>query len=178
ISFMIFIVWGHLVSPISIYAVNRIGITKSQLGLLFSINGFMVVLFQYFITHLIPDKKELEALWVGALIYAAGYLSIGFAGNFGLLVISMVVITVAEMVITPSSQAYASKIARPENRGRYMAFYNLTQTFGWAFGPLLGGILLDTFTGRNPMVWVFVSMLAIASAFGFIFYKKSELKNG
>ncbi|MGQ9465066.1 MAG: MFS transporter [bacterium] len=133
ISFMIFIVWGHLVSPISIYGVNRIGITKSKLALLFSINGFMVVLFQYFITHLIPDKKELEALWIGALIYAAGYLSIGFAGNFGLLVISMVFITVAEMVITPSSQAYASKIARPENRGRYMAFYNLISAFGFIF---------------------------------------------
>lgn len=174
ISFLVFIVWGHLVSPISIYAVNRVGITKSQLGILFSINGFMVALFQYFITHLIPDKKELHALWIGALIYAVGYFFIGFASNFGLLIISMVIITVAEMVITPSSQTYASKLARPENRGRYMAFYNLAQTFGWAFGPLLGGILLDTFSGRNPFIWVFVSGLAVASAIGFIIFKNKN----
>lgn len=179
ISFLVFIVWGHLVSPISVYAVNRVGITKSQLGLLFSVNGFMVALFQYFITHFIPDKKELEALWIGALIYGVGYLSIGFASNFGFLIISMVIITVAEMVITPSSQTYASKLARPENRGRYMAFYNLAQTFGWAFGPLLGGILLDTFSGRNPFIWVFVSGLAVVSAVGFILFKNknTEVKN-
>jgi len=174
ISFSSFIVWGHLVSPISIYTVNRIGITKSQLGLLFSINGFMVVLFQYFITHLVPDKKELEALWIGALIYAVGYLSVGFARGFGLLIISMVIITMAEMVITPASQSYASKIARPENRGRYLAFYNLAQTFGWAFGPLLGGILLDTFTGRSILIWGIVSLIALFSAVGFILFKQKN----
>ncbi len=174
ISFLVFIVWGHLVSPISVYTVNRVGITKSQLGLLFSINGFMVALFQYFITHFIPDKKELHALWIGAFIYAVGYLSIGFASNFALLIFSMVIITIAEMVITPSSQTYASKLARPENRGRYMAFYNLAQTFGWAFGPLLGGILLDAFPGRNPAIWVFVSGLAVASAIGFILFKNKN----
>lgn len=174
ISFLIFIVWGHLVSPISVYTVNRIGITQSQLGLLFSINGFMVVLFQYFLTHFIPDKKELDALWIGALIYAAGYLSIGFARSFKFLILSMIIITVAEMTITPSSQAYASKISRPENRGRYMAFYNLAQTFGWAIGPLLGGVLLDALPARNITMWAIVSAIAVLSAMGFIFYKNAK----
>lgn len=174
ISLSIFIVWGQLVSPLSIYTVNRIGITKGQLGILFSINGFMVVLFQYFITHLIPDKKELSALWIGSLIYGIGYLSLGFANGFSALIFSMILITIAEMVITPSSQSYASKIARPENRGRYLAFYNLAQTFGWAFGPMLGGILLDTFPGRSIFIWGIITFIALFSAVGFIIYKNNE----
>ncbi len=171
ISFSIFIVWGQLVSPLSIYTVNRVGITKSQLGILFSINGFMVAIFQYFITHLIPAKKEVSALCVGSLIYSAGYLSLGFARGFSFLILSMVVITIAEMVITPSSQSYASKIARPQNRGRYLAFYNLSQTFGWAFGPLIGGILLDIFPGRSIFIWLIISIIALYSAIGFFFFK-------
>ncbi len=174
ISFSIFIVWGQLVSPLSIYSVNRVGITKSQLGVLFSINGFMVVIFQYFITHFIPDKKELTALWIGSLIFSIGYLSLGFANGFPALIFSMVLITIAEMVITPSSQSYASKIAHPENRGRYLAFYNLAQTFGWAFGPMLGGILLDTFPGRSIFIWSIISLIALFSAVGFIIYKNNE----
>uniref|UniRef100_A0A7C4TBJ7 MFS transporter n=1 Tax=candidate division WOR-3 bacterium TaxID=2052148 RepID=A0A7C4TBJ7_UNCW3 len=172
ISFSIFIVWGQLVSPLSIYAVNRIGITKGQLGVLFSINGFMVALFQYFMTNLVPDKKELEALAIGSFVYAIGYLSINFADCFSSLIISMIIITIAEMVVTPSSQSYASKIARPENRGRYLAFYNLAQTFGWAFGPLLGGILLDIFAGRSPFIWVTISIVALFSTTGFIIFKR------
>ncbi len=171
ISFMIFIVWGQLVSPISIYTVNRVGITKSQLGLLFSINGFMVALFQYFVTYFVPDKKELDGMVIGALVYAVGYLSVGFANGFALLVVSMVIITIAEMVITPATQTYASKIAKPESRGRYLAFYNLAQTFGWAFGPFLGGILLDIFPGKSIFIWGIIGFIAIFSAIGFRLYK-------
>jgi len=134
----------------------------------------MVVIFQYLITHLIPDKKELSALWVGSLIYAIGYLSLGFARGFSFLIFSMVLITIAEMVITPSSQSYASKLARLENRGRYLAFYNLSQTFGWAFGPMLGGILLDTFPGRSIFIWGMISFIALLAALGFIIFKNKE----
>ncbi|MGB9720928.1 MAG: MDR family MFS transporter [bacterium] len=174
ISFSIFIVWGQLVSPLSIYTVNRVGITKSQLGVLFSINGFMVALFQYFITHLVPEKKELKALWFGSLIYAIGYFFVVLARGFSFLIISMVIITIAEMVITPSSQSYASKIARPDNRGRYLAFYNLAQTFGWAFGPLLGGVLLDTFAGRSIIIWGVISIMALFSAVGFVIFNNKN----
>ncbi|MEO0205524.1 MAG: MFS transporter [candidate division WOR-3 bacterium] len=174
ISLSIFIVWGQLVSPLSIYTVNRVGITQSQLGILFSINGFMVALFQYFITHLVPERKELKALWLGCLIYAIGYFSVGLAKGFSFLVVSMIIITTAEMVITPSSQSYASKIARPENRGRYLAFYNLAQTFGWAFGPLLGGILLDTFSGRSIFIWGVITIIALFSAIGFFIFNSKN----
>ena len=171
ISFALFMVWGQLVSPISVYSVNRIGLTKTQVGFLFSVNGFMVALFQYFITYLIPARKELTALGVGSLIYAVGYFSIGFAGGFAFMVAAIAVITIAEMVITPSGQTYAASIADPKHRGRYLGFYNLSQTYGWAFGPLLGGILLDTFPGRNIFIWSIISAVAVIAAVGFFFFK-------
>jgi len=171
ICLSVFIVWGQLVSPISIYSVNRVGITKAQLGVLFSVNGLMVVLFQYFITHFMPPKKELAALWVGSLIYAVGYLSIGLANSFTILIVAMAIITTGEMVITPASSSYASILAHQSHRGRYLGFFSLSQSFGWAFGPLLGGILLDTFPGKNIYMWAIISALAIFSASGFIIFK-------
>ncbi len=174
ICLSIFIVWGQLVSPLSIYSVNRIGISKTQLGILFSINGFMVVVFQYFITHLIPAKRELDALRIGALIYALGYLSVGFAKNFTLLIVSMIIITSGEMVVTPASSSYASRIADVRHRGRYLGFFSLAQTFGWAFGPLLGGILLDTFSGTSLYIWGSICFLALISALGFIIFKSTS----
>jgi MFS family permease len=172
ICLVIFTVWGQLVSPLSIYTVNRIGITKLQLGFLFSVNGFMVAFLQYFITHLIPQKKVLSALWIGSLVYAAGYFSVGFAGGFYFLVFSMAIITVAEMIITPATQSYASIIADPGHRGRYMGFLSLSQTLGWAFGPLIGGIMLDTFQGENFYIWTIVAGIAVLAAVGFLVFKK------
>jgi MFS family permease len=172
ICLSIFIVWGQLVSPISVYSVNRVGITKTQLGILFSINGFLVVVFQYSITHLFPKRKELTALAIGALVYAVGYFTVGLAGSFSMLALSMVIITIGEMVITPASHSYASILADPKHRGRYLGFFNLSQSFGWAFGPLLGGILLDAIPGRSTVIWSIISGLAVFSALGFLIFKK------
>ncbi|HEX7318948.1 MAG TPA: MFS transporter [bacterium] len=171
ICLIIFTVWGQLVSPISVYSVNCVGISKIQVGFLFSINGFMVAALQYFITSMIRRNRELDALWIGSLIYAAGYLTVGFATNFFMLALSMVVITVAEMVITPATQSYASIIADPRHRGRYMGVLNLSQTMGWAIGPLLGGIMLDIFPGRNFYSWSIIAGIAVCACFGFIFFK-------
>ncbi len=172
ICLSIFIVWGQLVSPISVYSVNRVGITKAQLGILFSINGFLVVIFQYFITHLIPEKKELSALTIGCLVYALGYLFIGLANGFIMLIVAMVIITVGEMVITPAGHSYASILADPKHRGRYLGFFNLSQSFGWAFGPLLGGILLDSIPGRSIAIWSIISGLALVSTVGFLIFRR------
>jgi MFS family permease len=175
ICLIIFTVWGQLVSPISVYSVNCVGISKIQVGFLFSINGFMVAALQYFITSVIKRNRELDALWIGSLIYAAGYLSVGFATNFFMLALSMVVITVAEMVITPATQSYASIIADQRHRGRYMAVLNLSQTMGWAIGPLLGGIMLDVFPGRNLYSWSIIAVIAVCACFGFVLFKNKHL---
>ena len=169
---VIFMVWGQLVYPLSVYSVNNIGISKPQLSILFSINGFLVVFFQYLVTILIPPKKELSGLWIGSIIYGIGYTIVGLAGGMNVLVLAVVVITIGEMVVTPTSLSYASKIAKEAHTGRYLGFFNLAQSLGWAVAPLVGGILIDTFTGRSLAMWVIISSFAFLASFGFLGFKK------
>ncbi len=169
---VIFMVWGQLVYPLSVYSVNSIGITKPQLSILFSINGLLVVFFQYLVTHLIPAKKELSGLWIGSVIYGVGYLVVGFAAGMNLLILAVVIITIAEMVVTPTSLSYASIIAKDAHTGRYLGFFNLAQSLGWAVAPLVGGILIDTFTGRSLEMWTIIGSLAFLAAIGFSLFKK------
>ena len=128
ICWLIFVVWGQLIYPLSIYSVNRIGITKPQLGILFSMNGIMVVLFQYLITRVITVPGQLTALWAGSLIYALGYAFIGLANACPFLIICVIIITVAEMIVSPTALSYASMITDENHRGRYMGFFNLSQS--------------------------------------------------
>lgn len=172
ICLVLFIAWGQLIYPLAVYSVNRVGITKTQLGLLFSLNGFMVVVFQYFISNLIPIKRLLTALWIGSLIYAVGYFSVGIAYSFVFLISSIIIITTAEMIVSPTSLSYASIIADQKHKGRYLGFFNLSRSLGWSFAPLVGGVLLDTFTGKNIFIWLIIACFAISSALGFTFFGK------
>jgi MFS family permease len=169
---LIFMVWGQLVYPLSVYSVNSIGITKPQLSILFSINGLLVVFFQYLVTNLIPPKKELSGLQIGSVIYGIGYLVVGLAAGMNLLVLAVVIITIGEMVVTPTSLSYASIIAKDAHIGRYLGFFNLAQSLGWAVAPLVGGILIDTFTGRSLEMWAIICGLAFLAAIGFSLFKK------
>ncbi|KPJ71249.1 hypothetical protein AMJ52_08765 [candidate division TA06 bacterium DG_78] len=171
ICLVIFIAWGQLIFPFSVFAVNRVGITKAQLGVLFSINGFMVVLFQYFITNLISVKKQLIALVIGSLIYAFGYFTVGFANGFVFLIGSVVIITMAEMIVSPTTMSYASILANPHHKGRYLGFFNLSHSLGWSLAPLIGGILLDIFAGRSSFMWGTICAFACVAALGFSVFK-------
>jgi len=172
ICLVIFIAWGQLIYPFAVYSVNRVGITKTQLGVLFSLNGLMVVAFQYFITNFIPVKKLLTALWIGSLIYALGYFTVGMATSFVFLIATVVIITIGEMIVSPSALSYASIIADPHHKGRYLGFFNLSHSLGWSFAPLVGGILLDTFPGKSLSIWGIISACAVIAAIGFVVFKK------
>ncbi len=174
ICLIIFIAWGQLIFPFAVYTVNRVGITKTQLGVLFSLNGLMVVVFQYFITSLVPSKRQLTALWIGSLIYAIGYFTVGVATSFVFLIGSVVVITVGEMIVSPTTMSYASIIADPEHKGRYLGFYNVSHSLGWSLAPLVGGVLLDSFTGRSIFIWGIISGLSVIAAGGFILFKSEK----
>ncbi|UCG92843.1 MAG: MFS transporter [candidate division WOR-3 bacterium] len=177
ICLVLFIAWGQLIYPLAVYSVNRVGITKTQLGLLFSLNGFMVVAFQYFITNFIPVKRLLTALWIGSLIYAVGYFSVGVANSFWFLFASVIVITIGEMIVSPSSLSYASIIADVHHKGRYLGFFNLSQSLGWSFAPLVGGVLLDTFPGRSLGIWGIIGAFALIAAGWFILFERRSLHN-
>jgi LPXTG-motif cell wall-anchored protein len=58
------------------------------------------------------------------------------------------------------------------HRGRYLGFFNLAQSLGWAVAPFVGGILIDTFAGRSPEMWLIISGFAILAAFGFLVFKR------
>ncbi len=174
ICLIIFISWGQLIFPFAVYAVNRVGITKTQLGALFSLNGLMVVVFQYFTTSLVPLKRQLTALCVGSLIYAVGYFTVGVATSFVFLIGSVVVITVGEMIVSPTTMSYASIIADPAHKGRYLGFFNVSHSLGWSLAPQVGGVLLDTFTGRSLFIWGIISGFSVIAAIGFILFKSEK----
>lgn len=139
--------------------------------MLFSINGLMVVLFQYLITHFIPLKRQLIAIVIGSLIYALGYLTVGFANSFIFLIFSVMIITTGEMIVSPTTLSYASIIADPQHKGRYLGFFNLSHSLGWSLSPLVGGILLEAFTGQSFFFWGIISTLAVISAMAFTLFR-------
>src|SRR6185295_4728259 len=99
-----------------------IHLTESKVGLLFSINGTIVVASQYFVSRYLSRCRITTALGGGSLVYALGYGSMGFAGAFAAMAGSMGIISLGEVAVSPGLQALAANMAPEDLKGRYLGF--------------------------------------------------------
>jgi MFS family permease len=108
----------------------------------------------------------------GGLLYATGYLLFGWIGGFALAITAMIIVTAGEIVFSPAALSIVGQLSPPQNRGRYMGFFGLGQTFGWMAAPLFGGILLDIFPSEPVAIWGIISAMAALASFGFYGWSK------
>jgi MFS family permease len=171
LTFAVAIVYSQMYSPMSMYAGLR-GLTEPEVGMLFAINGLMVVLVQYFVT-LVTDRYRMTlSMGLGTLLYGVGFGLAAVGNSFILLALCIVIVTMGELCYQPAQITLTSNLSNSDNRGRYLGFSGLMNTLGFALGPLIGGFLLDYFHGSPGIVWVVVGFAGMLCATGFIYLRK------
>ena len=167
VSLLLFTVMSQLISTLSVYAVQWAGITKLELGALYTLNGLMVVFLQFPVVRALAPYRMTTALIVGSILYAVGYAMMGFGHAMPLLAAAMFVVTAGEIVTTPASMNLVANFSTVKLRGRYMGVYGLFNSFGWSIGPLIGGVLLDLAARRSMLLWTPIASLTLVAAVGF-----------
>jgi MFS family permease len=165
------LVYSQLFTTYGTYSGSFVNLSASLVGILFSLNGFMVVFFQYPIARFLERFKLTTSLILGSMFYAVGFALVGFCTTFWMLFGAMFVITMGELVVTPSSQTMVAQMAPPEVRGRYMSVNGFISYIGTAVGPAFGGQLMDTYTNKIFMMWVILGAIEIACAAGYLFLR-------
>jgi MFS family permease len=171
-SLLVFIVAGQLSSTLSIFAVDRVGFSTAQYGLLLTLNGLIVILFQYPMTLALRRLAKSRALIIGSLLYGLGYLSLGWITQFGWALGAMAIITTGEIISSPVQLSVIGELAPQDQRGRYMGFFGLSEITGIAIGPLLGGILLDSFPSDLRLVWAPIASIALIATIGYYWWAR------
>ncbi len=128
-----------------VYANQEYGISESQYGLIPTANGLMVIFFQVLVTNKTKHFRPLTMITLGMFLYALGTGTVAFATGFWGFMVSIIIVTIGELIIVPTSSAYVANRAHPEMRGRYMGIYNLAWSFARGVGPVFGGFLNDSY---------------------------------
>ncbi|HVA65888.1 MAG TPA: MFS transporter [Elusimicrobiota bacterium] len=161
---LIGVVMSQLITPLSLYAVDFLRLSALQLGLLFSLNGAIVVLFQIPLSRLGRDVKLSVFLCGGCLLYALGYASLSVLARPDLIALAIAVVTFGEISASPALNAVAANLASEETRGTYLGALRFFRQIGWALGPWLGGLGLARWGGAFPCpYWLMVGVCAVAA---------------
>jgi len=143
------------------------GFSTAQYGLLLTVNGLVVILFQYPVARRVSGMVKSRVLILGSLLYGIGYLFFGWIGSFALAISAMVILTVGEIIFSPVALSVVGNLSPEKHRGRYMGFYELSHTLGFTAGPLLGGLLLDSFLTNSWPIWGIIAFIALLAGMGF-----------
>jgi MFS family permease len=151
---------------LAVYAKENYAVSESLYGFIPMTNALMVVFFQYSVTQVTKRRQPLSMLAVGALFYSVALGSVALGRAFWGFWLSMVILTVGELIQSPTATTLAANMAPAEMRGRYMSLYGLTWGVASGVGPVLGGLLNDQFGPKA--IWYGGAAIGLASSLLFL----------
>ncbi len=158
---------------LSVYTKTNYGLPESRYGFIPMTNALMVVFLQFPVTQVTKRYPPLLMLATGSLFYAVGVGSVALGSGFRDFWLSMVIMTIGELILVPTATTYAANLAPAEMRGRYMSIYGLTWGIATGIGPLLGGFLNDNLGPST--IWIGAFFIGITSTFSFLMLTRKKL---
>ena len=161
------IVFQQQYSSLAVFLRDVRGINSRYYGVMLSITGLEVVLFQFWISRAIRKFHPFLMMTLGALFFMIGFGMFGFVEDYPLFVTAVVIITIGEMIFFPTSSTLTANFAPADMRGRYMAVAHLVWAIPATIGPGAAGLILDS---QNPLwLWYIGAGLCALAALGFYF---------
>jgi MFS family permease len=154
------IVYSQNVSTLPLHVTDA-GHAASTYGLLQSLNGVLIVLFELPLTAWTQHRPRTTIIALGGLFIGAAFCSLVVARSVPALVAMIVVWTIGEMLESPVASAFVADRAPEHVRGRYQAAYGSMFGFAWIAGPLLG---TSVYALRQDVLWIGCGVLALAGA--------------
>lgn len=174
VSILMFVVMAQLVTTFAVFSKTSVGISRQNVGLLYTFNGILVVVLQLPVAAAIRRWNLSLAMAAATMFFVAGYFLVGFATGMSFLMFCVVVITTGEMIMSPTSQTLVANLAPAANVGRYMGVFGLARSTGWALGPFIGGLAMETAVlAANPAaLWGYIVSIGLIGAAGFVVLRK------
>jgi len=150
-----------------VYATQTYQIPKSMYGWIPTTNAAMVVTLQLLFTRYTKRYTKLLVMAIGSVFYTIAVGSVAIGTTFIAFWISMVIMTIGELILVPTSSTFVANLAPVDKRGRYMSLYTMTWGVAAGIGPIFGGILNDRI--GPTAIWYGGALAGIASVSFFLY---------
>ncbi len=174
LSMLTSIVYTQLYGLFSVYT-EYMGFEPYIFGILFSINGAMVVLLQIPLRKGAMKVGSTKTFIIAQTMYAAGFAFFMLSSDFLHFLIGVAVLTLGEIAFVPAVNGFVANLSPPDKRGRYMALLGLFYGIGGSVGSFFGFGLFDILPDK-AVVWGLVGGIGFATLPGYIYLMKASRK--
>jgi MFS family permease len=164
-SMLMLLAYQQMYTTLSVFLRDNHGIDPQSYGFLMATSAITVIIFQFWVTRRIKNRPPFLMMVLGSIFYMFGFGLFGFVAVYWLFALNIIIVTIGEMIVMPTSQALAANFAPEDMRGRYMAFFGLTWAIPAIVGPGAAGLILDN---MNPnLLWYVAGILCAVAAFAY-----------
>jgi MFS family permease len=157
------------VTTLPIYAAVSLEVPTPVWGLLFGLNGLLIVLFQLRIATACERRSKPRIMAAAILLYAVGLAPIALLSPSTAVVglaITIAVVTAGEMLIGPTIAAFVSDLSPVSRRGTYQGIALAAGSIGAGIGPPIAGYVLDQSHGQG--LWLVVAAILAMVGVAFV----------
>jgi MFS family permease len=157
------------VTTLPIYAAVSLGLPTPVWGLLFGLNGLLIVLFQLRIATACERRSKPRVMATAVWLYAIGLAPVALLSPSTAVVglaMTIAVVTVGEMLIGPTLAAFVSDLSPVNRRGMYQGIALAAGSIGSGIGPPIAGYVLDQSLGQA--LWLVAAAILAVVAVGFV----------
>jgi MFS family permease len=165
-TFLVAMVLMQCMSTLPIF-LRQSGLSHLEFGLLMSINGIMIFLFQLPVTHWLSRFSAMKIMTVGGMLIGIGFglcaIPSGMiSGGMGFFALTVLVWTLGEILQAPFYQAIVTDLAPQRLRASYLGVFGLSFSLALTIGAPLGGWILRT-QGATTL-WLGAFSIAMVAA--------------
>jgi MFS family permease len=160
----------QFMSSFPVYVTRDLGMPDSNSGILWTINGAMIVLLQLWVTSRAVKLRRSLVLMVGQIVSSAGVGLLFFATGLPEMIAFIVIMTIGELIYMSILSAIIADMSPEDKRGIYMGFSGFVQTLGMGAGMLVGMWLLGALGAQSAYLWVFFGALGVSTSFAYIVF--------
>jgi MFS family permease len=171
--FIINIAYSQLQFILPLKFVTKIT-NSSMVGLIWTIISIEVIFMQALIHKMVIKKiHSYSTLFIAMLFFSSGILIIGFANNFIIFLVSALIFTIGQMLITPTIDSEVSKLAQDKISGFYFSVSNLLTGLGSAVGTYGSGLIINYYGINGSLTpYLIISISLVVLSLLILFVKK------
>lgn len=154
----------QLFMTLPLYYADVYALGERQIGGLIALNGLIVFAVEMVLVYKIGTRYKLAGLiTIGTLCLTLAFSVLAVFSGWYILVVSMVILSISEILAMPYMATLAVERSVESNRGSYMGLYTVAYSSAFIFAPLLGTSMIEHY-GYNTLWWVLSSMAIVCGA--------------
>jgi len=158
-------VFFQLFTTLPLYFRDVYLLPENQIGWLLALNGALVFILEMPLVAKLENRVMVKYLvGIGALLAGAGLLLLNMAEGVIILILSIVLLSISEILAMPFMTTYTVQRADERTRGRYLGMYSVGYSIAFIVAPAVGTFLIQI--SGYAALWYILGIFSCVLAFG------------